>query len=139
MMKGVEVMKVVILAGGFGTRLTEETILCPKPMIEIGGKPILWHIINICASFGLTEFIIALGYKGEMIKQYFLDFYAINNDISIDLSNGATTIHSNGIIQLLEDESLRIQISQQCRSVAVEECDLKLWVQRYIQLCNSLI
>ena len=89
-------MKVVILAGGFGTRLSEETVLRPKPMIEIGGRPILWHIMNIYAAYGLTEFIIALGYKGEMIKQYFIDFYSINNDISIDLSNGATTVHRNG-------------------------------------------
>lgn len=89
-------MKVVILAGGFGTRFSEETTLRPKPMIEIGGRPILWHIMNIYAAYGLTEFIVALGYKADMIKQYFLDFYAISNDISIDLSNGAATIHSNG-------------------------------------------
>ncbi len=89
-------MKVVILAGGFGTRLSEETALRPKPMIEIGGRPILWHIMNIYAAQGITEFIVALGYKGEMIKQYFLDFYKIDNDISVDLSSGAATIHSNG-------------------------------------------
>ena len=86
-------MKAVILAGGLGTRLSEETILRPKPMVEVGGKPILWHIMNIHAANGITEFIIAVGYKGEMIKEYFLNFYAINNDISIDLSNGKTTIH----------------------------------------------
>lgn len=86
-------MKAVILAGGFGTRLSEETHLRPKPMIEIGGKPILWHIMNIYATCGINEFIIALGYKGELIKEYFLNFYAINNDITIDLSTGKTTIH----------------------------------------------
>ncbi len=86
-------MKAVILAGGLGTRLSEETVLRPKPMVEVGGKPILWHIMNIHAANGITEFIIAVGYKGEMIKEYFLNFYAINNDISIDLSNGRTTIH----------------------------------------------
>jgi glucose-1-phosphate cytidylyltransferase len=86
-------MKAVILAGGLGTRLSEETILRPKPMVEVGGKPILWHIMNIHAANGVTEFIIAVGYKGEMIKEYFLNFYAINNDISIDLANGKTTIH----------------------------------------------
>src|SRR5215207_9035204 len=86
-------MKAVILAGGLGTRLSEETTLRPKPMVEIGGKPILWHIMNIYAASGITEFVIALGYKGEMIKEYFLNFYAINNDISIDLSNGRNTIH----------------------------------------------
>ena len=86
-------MKAVILAGGLGTRLSEETALRPKPMVEIGGKPILWHIMNIYAAHGITEFIIALGYKGEMIKEYFLNFYAINNDISVDLTTGQTTIH----------------------------------------------
>jgi glucose-1-phosphate cytidylyltransferase len=86
-------MKVVILAGGFGTRLSEETVLRPKPMVEIGGKPILWHIMNIYAAHGVNEFIIALGYKGDIIKDYFLKFYAINNDISIDLASGKTLIH----------------------------------------------
>ncbi len=86
-------MKAVILAGGFGTRLSEETVIRPKPMVEIGGKPILWHIMKICAAHGIKEFVIAVGYKGEMIKEYFLNFYAINNDVSIDLATGKTTIH----------------------------------------------
>ncbi|GEM45260.1 glucose-1-phosphate cytidylyltransferase [Deinococcus cellulosilyticus] len=86
-------MKAVILAGGLGTRLAEETSIRPKPMVEIGGKPILWHIMNIYAAHGIKEFIIALGYKGESIKEYFLHYYAINNDISIDLKTGQTTIH----------------------------------------------
>jgi glucose-1-phosphate cytidylyltransferase len=86
-------VKAVILAGGFGSRLSEETVLRPKPMVEVGSKPILWHIMNIYAAHGVDEFIIALGYKGEVIKEYFLDFYAINNDISIDLSTGNTVIH----------------------------------------------
>ncbi len=86
-------MKAVILAGGFGTRLSEETDLRPKPMVEVGGKPILWHIMNIYAAQGVTEFIIALGYKGEIIKHYFLNFYAINNDVSVDLACGKTIIH----------------------------------------------
>ena len=86
-------MKAVILAGGFGTRLSEETQLRPKPMVEVGGKPILWHIMNIYTTFGIKEFIIALGYKGDFIKEYFLNFYAINNNITIDLSTGKTTIH----------------------------------------------
>jgi glucose-1-phosphate cytidylyltransferase len=86
-------MKAIILAGGFGSRLSEETILRPKPMVEIGGRPILWHIMNIYGCYGVNEFIIALGYKAEIIKEYFLNFYAINNDISIDLSSGKTTIH----------------------------------------------
>ncbi len=87
-------MKVVILAGGFGTRFSEETVLRPKPMIEIGGKPILWHIMNIYAAFDVNEFIIALGYKAECVKEYFLNFYAINNDISVDLGKGVTTVHA---------------------------------------------
>ena len=87
-------MKAVILAGGLGTRLSEETHLRPKPMIEIGGKPILWHIMKIYAAHGIKEFIIALGYKGEMIKEYFLNFYAFNKDISVDLGSGKTTIHN---------------------------------------------
>jgi glucose-1-phosphate cytidylyltransferase len=86
-------MKAVILAGGYGTRLSEETHLRPKPMVEIGGKPILWHIMKILSSYGVEEFIVALGYKGESIKEYFLNFYAINNDISVDLATGATEIH----------------------------------------------
>jgi glucose-1-phosphate cytidylyltransferase len=86
-------MKAVILAGGFGTRLAEETISRPKPMIEIGGKPILWHILNYYSSQGIREFIIAVGYKAEVIKDYFLNFYAINNDITVDLSTGETVIH----------------------------------------------
>jgi len=86
-------MKAVILAGGLGTRFSEETNLRPKPMIEIGGKPILWHIMKIYAAYNVTEFIIALGYKAEIIKEYFLNFYALNNNISIDLATGKTTIH----------------------------------------------
>ncbi len=86
-------MKAVILAGGFGSRLSEETILRPKPMVEIGNRPILWHIMNIYSHYGVNEFIIALGYKAEVIKEYFLNFYAINNNISLDLSSGKTIIH----------------------------------------------
>jgi glucose-1-phosphate cytidylyltransferase len=86
-------MKAVILAGGFGSRLSEETVLRPKPMVEIGGKPILWHIMNIYAAYGVEEFVVALGYKAEVIKEYFLNFYAINNDLSIDLAAGKTVIY----------------------------------------------
>ncbi len=86
-------MKAVILAGGLGSRLSEETTLRPKPMVEIGGKPILWHIMNIFATHGIEEFVIALGYKAEVVKEYFLNFYALNNDISLDLQTGKTVIH----------------------------------------------
>lgn len=88
-------MKVIILAGGLGSRLSEETMLRPKPMVEIGGKPILWHIMNIYGAFGMKEFILALGYKAEVVKEYFLNFYALNNDISIDLRSGKTVIHDS--------------------------------------------
>jgi glucose-1-phosphate cytidylyltransferase len=89
-------IKAVILAGGFGTRLSEETATKPKPMVEIGDKPILWHIMNIYACQGVTEFVVALGYKGDIIKNYFLNFCANNSDISIDLATGRTIIHDNG-------------------------------------------
>lgn len=86
-------MKTVILAGGLGTRLSEKTYDRPKPMVEIGGKPILWHVMNIYSAYGFNEFIIALGYRGEFIKDYFLNFFSLNNDISVDLSNGSVEIH----------------------------------------------
>lgn len=81
-------MKVVLLAGGLGSRLAEETELRPKPMVEIGGKPILWHIMKHYAHYGHTEFFIALGYKGEYIKRYFLDYLSLNGSMSINLGSG---------------------------------------------------
>ncbi|MBI4687491.1 MAG: glucose-1-phosphate cytidylyltransferase [Nitrospirae bacterium] len=87
-------MKAVILAGGLGTRLSEETEIRPKPMVEVGGKPVLWHIMNIYSAYGVNEFIIAAGYKAEFIKEYFLNFYALNNDITVDLTKGETIIHN---------------------------------------------
>ena len=86
-------MKVVILAGGLGTRLSEETELKPKPMVEIGGLPILWHIMNVYASAGYREFIIALGYRGTAIKQYFLNYYYANHDLTVNLKNGNLKVH----------------------------------------------
>src|SRR5258708_1522207 len=85
-------MKVVILAGGLGTRLTEETEMKPKPMVEIGGRPILWHIMKQYSHHGFTEFLIALGYKGEIIKRYFLDYYPLNANVTVDLSSGGVEI-----------------------------------------------
>lgn len=81
-------MKVVILAGGLGTRLAEETEVKPKPMVEVGGRPILWHIMKIYAHHGFKEFFIALGYKGEVIKRFFYDYHSLNGNISIDFSDG---------------------------------------------------
>ncbi len=88
-------MKVVILAGGLGTRLSEETELRPKPLVEIGGKPILWHIMKIYASAGFSEFIICCGYKGQMIKNYFVNYFMENYDITVDLGANHVDFHGN--------------------------------------------
>jgi glucose-1-phosphate cytidylyltransferase len=93
--RGEDLIKAVILAGGFGTRLSEETALKPKPMVEIGDQPILWHIMNIYAAHGVNEFVFALGYRGDVIKNYFMNFCAHQSDISVDLASGRTTIHDN--------------------------------------------
>jgi glucose-1-phosphate cytidylyltransferase len=81
-------VKVVILAGGLGTRLSEETEVKPKPMVEVGGRPILWHIMKHYAHHGFKEFFVALGYKGEAIKRYFVEYYSLNGSLTIDFSNG---------------------------------------------------
>lgn len=89
-------MKVVILAGGFGTRIGEETHLKPKPMIEIGGKPILWHIMKTYSQYGFNEFVICLGYKAHAVKEFFADYYLYMSDITFDFSeNNKMTIHNN--------------------------------------------
>lgn len=85
-------MKVVILAGGFGTRISEESVLKPKPMVEIGGKPILWHIMKGYAHYGYTDFIICAGYKQDVIKQYFFDYYLHNADVSFDLATNSMQV-----------------------------------------------
>src|SRR5262249_38884432 len=83
-------MKVVILAGGFGTRLAEETVTVPKPMVQIGQHPILWHIMKFYASYGFEEFVVALGYKSEVVKNFFLQFADLASDLTIHLGAGAT-------------------------------------------------
>lgn len=88
-------MKVVILAGGFGTRLSEETDVRPKPMVEIAGKPILWHIMKIYSSYGYNDFVICCGYKAYFIKEYFANYYTHMCDLTVDLQNGNMTIHKS--------------------------------------------
>lgn len=93
-------MKVAILAGGVGTRLAEETDIRPKPMVEIGGKPILWHIMMHYAFYGFKEFVIALGYKGEYIKKFMVDYCSLNSNLTVNLGNGKVDVHDgNGELQ----------------------------------------
>lgn len=99
-------MKVVILAGGSGTRLSEETVIMPKPMVQIGGMPILWHIMKIYAAWGFREFVVALGYKGDVIKNYFLHYSELAGDLTVDLGRNAVTQtrrpHEDWIIHLVD-------------------------------------
>jgi glucose-1-phosphate cytidylyltransferase len=86
-------MKVVILAGGMGTRLSEETDLKPKPMAEIGTKPMLWHIMKIYSHYGFNDFVLCLGYKGYMIKEYFANYFLHQADVTIDMKNNKMEVH----------------------------------------------
>lgn len=86
-------MKTVILAGGLGTRLSEETILKPKPMVEIGGFPILWHIMKLYSFYGFNDFVVCLGYKGEMIREYFANYISYRSDVTVDMENNSLEIH----------------------------------------------
>lgn len=88
-------MKAVILAGGYGTRISEESMVRPKPMIEIGNRPILWHIMKIYSASGINDFIICCGYKGHMIKDYFANYHAFSSDVTYDLRNHQTIIHNS--------------------------------------------
>lgn len=105
-MKKGEIMKVGILAGGLGTRLSEETVIKPKPMVEIGGKPILWHIMKIYSHYGFNDFVIALGYRGEIIKEYFANYYLRMSNFTVNCANGALIIHNtpkeNWSVRLLD-------------------------------------
>lgn len=94
-MAKIKTMKVLILAGGFGTRLSEQTEIKPKPMVEVGGKPILWHILKIYSSFGFNDFVILLGYKGYVIKEYFANYFLHQSDLTIDIKNNKIEIHDN--------------------------------------------
>ena len=88
-------MKAVILAGGLGTRISEESHLKPKPMIEIGGKPILWHIMKTYSAHGINEFVICLGYRGYMIKEYFANYFLHTSDVTFDMSDNTMEVHQN--------------------------------------------
>jgi glucose-1-phosphate cytidylyltransferase len=88
-------MKAVILAGGLGTRLSEETSLRPKPMIEIGGKPILWHIMKIYSRHGINDFVVCLGYKGYVVKEYFANYFLHSSDVTFDMAQNRMTVHDN--------------------------------------------
>ena len=88
-------MKAVILAGGLGTRLSEETVIKPKPMVEIGGRPILWHILKIYSSHGINEFVICCGYKDYVIKEYFANYFLHMSDISFDMAENRMEVHQH--------------------------------------------
>ena len=91
-------MKVIILAGGLGTRLSELTNVIPKPMVPIGGKPILWHIMTRYAAYGHKDFYVALGYKAEVVKDYFLNYYSLNSDFTVDLDSGDIINHNTASV-----------------------------------------
>ncbi|MEJ2376404.1 MAG: sugar phosphate nucleotidyltransferase, partial [Pseudolabrys sp.] len=91
-------MKTIILAGGYGTRLSEETETLPKPMIELGGHPLLWHIMHLYSAHGFDDFILALGYKGDVIKRYFLQYPQVASDLRIDMKSGVVT-NQTGVVE----------------------------------------
>src|SRR5512140_2740518 len=86
-------MKAVILAGGIGSRLMDETVVRPKPMVEIGGKPVLWHIMKIFSHYGINEFVICLGYKGYLVKEYFANYFLHMSDVTIDIAKNQIEVH----------------------------------------------
>ena len=88
-------MKLAILAGGYGTRISEESELKPKPMVEIGDYPILWHIMKYYSTFGINEFVILLGYKGYVIKEYFANYFLHNSDVTFDLKENSMSVHNS--------------------------------------------
>jgi len=119
-------MKVVILAGGFGTRLPEYTTVIPKPMVVVGGHPMLWHIMNIYAHHGFKEFVIALGYKSEVIKTYFMNYYMMNCDLTVDLANGEACFHTSRCVDwkvTLVDTGLHTMTGGRVKRLASYLCD----------------
>jgi glucose-1-phosphate cytidylyltransferase len=135
-------MQTVILCGGLGTRLSEETILRPKPMVQVGDHPILWHIMKHYGHYGFKEFFLALGYKGDVIKKYFLDYHSLNGDITVDLATGEVQVHEaereDWVIHLVDTglsvntggriRRLKPQLSKQTFMVTYGDgvCDLNL-------------
>jgi glucose-1-phosphate cytidylyltransferase len=117
-------MKVVILAGGLGTRLQEETTIRPKPMVEIGGRPIVWHIMHLYAHHGLTEFVMALGYKAEMIREYFLRYNQVSRDVTVKLADGSATTHG----ALSEDYTVHLIDTGQTTQTGGRIKRLKQWI-----------
>jgi len=109
-------MKAVILAGGFGTRISEESHLKPKPMIDIGGKPILWHIMKIYSACGIHDFIICLGYKGYIVKEYFANYFLHMSDVTFDMENNKMEVHQAS--------------AEPWRVTLVDTGDTTVWVQR---------
>ncbi|HEX8424626.1 MAG TPA: sugar phosphate nucleotidyltransferase, partial [Pyrinomonadaceae bacterium] len=118
-------MKVVILAGGLGTRLAEETEVKPKPMVEIGGRPILWHIVKHYAHYGFKEFFIALGYKGESIKRYFVDYCNLNGSMTLDMSSGRIDTHDTDC----EDWVLHLKNTGQATNTGGRVKRLEPWLK----------
>ena len=113
-------MKIVILAGGLGSRLSEETMSKPKPMVEIGGMPILWHIMKIYSAYGFNEFVVCLGYKGYMIKEYFANYFLHLSDVTVELATGKLKIHnckSEDLIVTLIDTGLNTQTGGRIKRV----------------------
>src|SRR5256886_16023816 len=111
-------MKAVILAGGLGTRISEETQVRPKPMVEIGGKPVLWHIMKIYSAHGINEFIICLGFKGYMIKEYFANYFLHTSDVTFDIGENRMSVHQRHaepwVVTLIRSEERRV--GKECRS-----------------------
>jgi len=103
-------MQAVILAGGLGSRLQEETSVKPKPMVEIGGRPMLWHIMKIYATYGIKEFCVALGYKGELIKNFFLNYYHLQNDLTVHLDQGRVEVHDEAAGHTQPSEDWKVHL-----------------------------
>ena len=124
-----ERIPVVILCGGSGTRLSEQTEVRPKPLVEIGGRPILWHIMKHYSRYGFTEFVLALGYKGEQIKRYFLDYHAVGQDMTVSLQDGR--------VEPLNNSELLLQLHAPPSGHRRHSSALNNWRKRSAQNCTQ--